>query len=376
LAMESGTQAGRRLEEWRMGLLRDAMAMEFPILHYDDGNCSGAYALNVDSRLYELRFNPYAAPDGGSYRMAVVPNSSPQEVFGVGFIEAHYDLLKVYDRFLQLATDGANLTVHPTWMASQRFDQVIGEVFTGPGLVNIVPALPGEDLDAHLKRMDMPQSWMGALQFRDAIKDELDQAFAANESTFGRFAGGRKTAQEVSQVLQFSQSRSQLIADRIAGHFATPLGKKWLAMSSTFMTQEDMEEVLGVQGAAVAMPDPEEIIRTMQVIFRGSVIAANNAAKLGQIQGVAQAFLNSLQFLPLPHVNEFFKDWLRLAGLEGVLKKLPAPQPGLTAFDLMAAQGAQGSATGGGLPSSPTDLSGMMSAQGGASAPPGPAGGQ
>jgi hypothetical protein len=115
------------------------------------------------------------------------------------------------------------------------------------------------------------------------------------------------------------------------------------------------------------------------VIFRGSVISSNNAAKLGQIQGVAQASLNSLQYLELPHVNEFFKDWLRLSGLEGVLKKLPAPQPGLTAFDLEAARaqaGGTASPTGGGLPSTPTDLSGVMSAQGGAQAPAGPAGGQ
>jgi hypothetical protein len=373
LAKEAGTQVGERFSGFRAGLVSDALAATFPILHYDDGVHSGSYALNVDGRLLELRWNPGTGPDGSGYRMAVVPNSAPQEVYGVGFIEANYDLLLVYNRFLQLATDGASLTVNPTWLVSQRFDQVAAELLTFPGAINVVPTMSGERLEAHVQRMDMPQSWYNALQFREAIRDELDQAFASNESTFGRFASGRKTAQEVAQVLHFAQVRIQLLADRIADQFATPLGRKWLALSSVYMTPEDMENVLGLAAVGVEMPTPEEIIRTMQVIFRGSVISSNNAAKLGQIQGVAQAFLNSLAFLELPHVQEFMKEWLRLAGLEGVTKKLPAPRPGLTAFDVMAAQkGAGASPTAGGLPSTPTDLSTLFAAQGGATAPPGP----
>jgi len=381
LALEAGTQASGRADLFASSnYVRDALAQVFPLLHYDDGCHSGTYALNRDGRLYELRFNDCSGPDGEGYRMAVLPNSSPQEVFGVGFIEANYDLLKVYHRFLQLATDGATLTVNPGWAVSRKYDQEIGEIFTGPGAINVVPAGPGERIEHHIQRMDMPQSWVSAMQFRDAIKDELDQAFAANESTFGRFAGGRKTAQEVSQVLQFSQNRSQLMAERIADHFATPLGKKWLAMASAYMTPEDVQNVVGIRAAGLEIPDPETIIRTMQTVFRGSVIGSNSAAKLAQLQGVAQAFLNSLPYLQLPHVQEFMKEWMRLAGLEGVTKKLPAPVPGMTAFDVLAVTrgpGAAGGAspTGGGLPRSPTDLSGVFSAQGGATAPPGPEGG-
>lgn len=375
LALEAGTQAGRRHDAFMATAAREVMSTQFPIFHYDDGTCSGSYALNRDGRLLELRFNPGAAPDGESYRMAVVPNSSPQEVFGVSFIEANYDLLQVYHRFLQLATDGASLTVNPTWLASRRFDQEVGELFTHPGAVNVVPTQPGDSLDQHVQRMDMPQTWVAALQFRDVIRDELDQAFAANESTFGRFAGGRKTAQEVAQVLQFSQARSQLLADRIADHFAGPLGRKWLAMASVFMSPEDLSAVLGVKAMNLTMPDVETIARSMLVEFRGSIISSNAAVKLSQLQGVAQAFLNSLAFLELPHVQAFMAEWLRLAGLEGVTKKLPAPRPGLTAFDVLAATGggAGSSPTGGGLPTSPTDLSGLLRAQGGATAPPGPA---
>lgn len=379
LAQEAGTQVGHRLDDWRAGYRKDVLAMKFPILHYDDGDCSGSYALNVDGRLYELRYNPYSGPDGGSYRMAVTPNSSPQEVFGVSFIEANYDLLQVYHRFLQLAIDGASLSVSPVWAVSKRYDQEVGEIFTHPGAINVVPTMSGEPMERHITRMDMPQTWQAALGFRDVIRDELDQAFAANETTFGRFAGGRKTAQEVSQVLHFSASRAQLLGERIGDHFGRPLGRKWLALDTAYMDNADLEKVLGVRWSGFEMPDPEEIIATMQVVFKGSVLASNNAAKLGQIQAVAQGFLNSLQFLELPHVQEFMKEWFRLAGLEAVSKKLPAPIPGLTAFDIIKAQGgnkdAGASPTGGGLPRTPTDMSGMMAAQGGATAPPGPAGG-
>lgn len=380
LAQEAGTQTGNRLEDWRAGYRKDVLAMKFPILHYDDGDCSGSYALNVDGRLYELRFSPYAAPDGGSYRMAVTPNSTPQEVFGVSFIEANFDLLQVYHRFLQLAIDGASLSVSPTWAVSKRYDQEIGELYTHPGAINVVPTISGEPLERHIQRLDMPQTWQAAIGFRDVIRNDLDQAFAANETTFGNFTGGRKTAQEVSQVLHFSSSRSQLLGDRISDHFGVPLGRKWLALDSAYMDNADLEKVLGIRWSGHAMPTPEEIITTMQVVFKGSVLSSNNAAKLAQIQAVAQGFLNSLQFLELPHVQEFMKEWFRLAGLEAVSKKLPAPRPGLTAFDILRSQGSDSgggtaSGTGGGLPASPTDLSGVFAAQGGATAPPGPPGG-
>jgi hypothetical protein len=376
LALEAGTEAGRRLHEWVAGIEKDVLAMKFPILHYDDGDFSGTYALNVDKRLYELRFNEGASADGMPNRMAITPYSSPQEVFGVSVAETTFGLLHAHTRFLQLAIDGASLTVHPTWMVSEQFDQLVGEIFTGPGAINKVPTTGGEPMDNHLQRMDMPNSWVNAMQFRDSLRDELDQAWAQNEAVQGRFAGGRKTAQEVSSVLQFSQSRLELLADRIGHQFGSPLGKKWLCMNTVHMDREDMMDVVGLKAANIELLDLREVIKQAQTVFKGSVLASNSSSKLQQFQTLAQVYFNSLPMLHLPHVQEFMMRWFEIAGLEAVTKKFPAPQPGMTAFDVMAMQAQSGSTpaspTGGGLPKTPTDVSGMASAAGGATAPPGP----
>jgi hypothetical protein len=288
-------------------------------------------------------------------------------------------LLEAHSRFLQLAIDGASLTVHPQWKVSQHYDQTVGRVYTGPGMVNMVPTMGNEPLDNHLVRDDLPTGWDRALQFRDFLQTELDQAWAQDDFSKGRFTSGRKTAQEVSRVLQFAQSRLELLADRISDQLGRPIGRKWLCMSALNMSEGDVQDVLGVKWGAGGeiMPGIEDIIRTMQVMFKGSVLASNNTSKLTQVANVANVYFQSLPFLQFPHVQNFMRNWFQLAGLEGVTKDFPPVDPNAATRleQIMMEKGLQdlGGAGGGeGRPSTPTDETDMLRKAGGAEAPPPP----
>ncbi len=378
IADEAGVEGDHDLFSYLQGYKDDVLSMPFPILHYDDGEFSGTYALNRDGRFYELRFFGGASPDGEGNRMSIVPYSSPGEVFGTSVVEQSMGLLQAHTRFMQLALDGAALSVHPQFSVSQTYDQMVGEVLTGPGAINVVPTSGGEPHDNHLRSMPLPQGWHNAMGFREGmVTPELDQMFAQDDFSRGRFSGGRKTAAEVGNVLQFAQGRLELLAERISEQFGRPLGKKWLCMNVIHMNPADLGKVLGVEGENLQMPTLQETIEEMNVVHRGSVLATSASNRLQRFGQMAGAYFQSLPMLQIPAVQNFMREWFELAGMEGVTKDFPATDDTqLTKLQqMMMESGKNPLALGSQAAESPTDLSSVLSAQGGAEAPPAPGAG-
>lgn len=369
LALEAGTQSGNRLDTYIKGYARDALSLKLPILHYDDGDMMGAYALNKDGSMVELDFSPVSAPDGEGHRMSIVPHSSPKEVYGPPIADIALPMLKAHSRFLQLSMDGAELTVNPQWLVSELYAQTIGDFYTGPGVINIAPM--GQPLSEAIVRQDMPQSWAQALQYREgALQSELDQLFAQDDYARGRLSSGRRTASELSIASEFNTGRLQLLADRISNQFAAPLGRKWLCFDSLYLTQQDLVESLGFRATGLSIPNPEQIMRMMNVVFKGSVAASNQQVMLTRYAQLAGPYMSALPMFILPHVQEFFRGWFSAAGLEGVAKNFPPADPrmatALQAEMAMAAiQSNKGGEGGAQQPSSPTNLIDLMRGQGG-----------
>lgn len=379
LALEAGTESGMRLDSYIKGYVKDVLAMKFPVLHYDDGSVTGSYLLNKDGKLKELRFHPFSAPDGGTHRMELKPYpAGSKEVYGVGLGEVALPMLKAHSRFFQLAMDGAELTVHPQWAVSHQFSQMMGELFTGPGVINVAPPGGGKPSD-HIERMDMPQSWANALQYRDNIERELEQLFAQADFARGQISSGRRTASELNLVAEYGNARLQLLGDRIAHQFAAPLGLKWLCMDSLYLMPDDIVAALGVKatdqmGMPLRIPPPEILLRTMQVVFKGSVTASNQQVMLSRYAQLAPHYERALPYLQVPWVQEYFRRWMEIAGMESVSKQFPPADPMMaTAMQMMLLQKAGGAGPGNtgpdgsgpARPSSPTDLVGLMRQGGG-----------
>jgi hypothetical protein len=376
LAKEAGTLSGDRLDGYVRGLVKDALAQKFPILHYDDSDFTGTYALNKDGRLLELKFSIGSCPDGGSHRMSVRPfmDLGEKTIYGVSIAELALEHLLVHSKFTQLAVDAAELTCHPQWLASEVFETWGGEVLTAPGAVNVVPAMAGEDLERHLKPQILPQGFQHALTYREQVERDLDALWAMDEFSRGRISQGRRPATEFKLASQFAAARLGLIMSRFTDDLAVPMGRKWLCMSSIHMSQQDLVDVLGQKALGKRLPSPEQVLRTMQVIFRGSVTAANQDLMLQRYSQMAPSYQAMRPLLNLPDVNAFIRSWMEAAEMEHISKQLPPVNPELGTFAeqqlIMGLASGQGQGQGTPeKPSSPTDIVGAMRAQGGATAP-------
>lgn len=377
LAQLAGTEAGLRhmWHEMDPSLRKNVMSYPFPVFFYDDGEFSGAYLLNKDGRFYELRFFRGSSVDGTPNRIGLTPFQSPGEVYGIGLLEIGLGLIQARSRFLQLALDGAELTVHPQWVVSDTYDRLNGEIMVGPGAVNVVPSLGGR-LEEHIQRQDMPQSWANALQAREqVITPELDELFQQDEHTKGRFPGGRHTAAEANLVGAANGARTELVADRIDTFFARPLLRKWDLMNRAFFTKSDYEDYLGPVGAKDVTPtDLESVLRRNSYIFKGSVTSATKSQMLARYPQMAQMYINALPLMRVPHVQEYFKRWFRDAGFEAITRLFPPADGVVQSEYAMLSQG--GGGTFSGMPKSPTDALGVLqqqgAAEGGATAPPPP----
>lgn len=363
-----GVQTSDRVQDWIGGYVDDAMSQPFPILHYDDGDYSGTYALSRTGQLMELRFFKGASPDGTPGRLAVMPNINSVEPYGVAISEQAGPVLRAHSRFLQLALDGAELTVHPTWVVSSRFADDVRRVYTGPGAINEAPTLPGEDPKLHLQRMDMPQSWQNAFQIKDLLKAEMDHALGMDDFSRGRLAAGRRSASEVSIANEFAQSRLELLANRITDQFAVPLGRKWLILDSIHLEDQDIRNLLGRKADGLQLPSVQEIVENMEVVFRGSVVDSDRQVMLARYREMSGPYMSMLPLLQLPYVQEFLRRWMQAAGMGDVSKTFPPLNPAMqTALEQQLMMGAQSAASQGGQIDS--GMGSSLSAAGGANAP-------
>ncbi len=374
LAMEAGTEAGDRLHAYLKGLVKDAWSQQFPVLHYADGDHYGAYLLDRSSKLMELDWRVGSAPDGTSPRMALTPFPDSRTIYGLSMGELAMPHLKMHSRFGQLAMDAAELTVHPQFLVSQQYDQLIGELFTGPGAINVAPTMGGEDPKMHVQAQILPDKWRSALDYRGEIERDVDLLFAQGDFSKGEVSRGRRPATELNLIAQSGSQRIQLVADRISAQFGSPLGFKMLCMNSVNLTESDIVDVLGLKAAGKRMPKLEMIHRAMTVVFRGSVMASNQQIMLSRYTQIAPIFQAMLPYMPMAHANEFMRRLLETAEMETVSRQLPPPDPKTaTLMQMQLAAGASASGQGTpSRPSSPTDITGLMQGQAGAQAPPPP----
>jgi hypothetical protein len=365
LAQLAGTTAGRRTlwPEIDSSLRKNVMAFPFPVFFYDDGEFSGAYLLNRDSRMYELRFFQAISVDGTPNRLKLAPFVPSQEPYNTGLLEIGLGLLQARSRFLQLGLDGAELTVHPQWLVSDTYDRLNGNLMVGPGVVNVVPALGGK-LEEHVARQDMPQSWVNAVQAKAQMMDpELDDLFAQDEHTKGQFPSGRHSAAAANLVGAANSARVELVGDRIDSQFARPLLRKMDVLNRAHFTKRDYEDYLGPIGARDVLEafDPEKILRRNDYVFKGSVLTSNRSQLLARYPQMAESYLNALPLLSVPHVQEYYKRWFNDAGFDAITRLFPEADGQIRTDYAAAMGGGQGKWTG---PVSPTDALGTMMNQG------------
>ena len=376
LAQLLDTDSGLRAE-WEdvdTSLRKNVMHFPFPVYFYDDGEFSGAYLLNKDGRMYELRFFEACSIDGTPNRVPLYWTVGPgQDTYPPGLLEIAHGLLKSRTRTLQLAMDGMELTVHPQWMVSDTYDRLNGEVMAGPGAINVVPSLGGK-LEEHIKRMDLPQSWANAMNARGMVIDpELDDMFAMDDHTRGQFPSGRHTAAEANLVGMANSARVELVGSRIDAFFARPALRKMDLMNRAYMTSEDYRDALGDIGSqGVNMErDFEEVLKRNEYIFKGSVLTSTKNQMLMRYPQLVGQYLAALPMMQLPHVQELFKRWFQDAGMEAITRAFPPADGTIPTMFNQASQG--GGAMFPERPASPTDAMGaLMAAEGGAGAPPPP----
>lgn len=327
MAAEAGAEPLRHdsLEQafWKDNVL----AKPFVLLHYDDDNFHGTYAVAQDkSGLMELRFFDGVNYDGSSNRMLLVANQSPQDVYGTGLIEWHMDLFKLHSNFYAAAADGMALTVHPMWLVSQMFKMSGGQMSVGPGAEIPVP-MTRNKLEEHVTPLRMPNDAVASgLQWVDIMKRDLELGMGQGDPQRGIFSGGRKTAFETNVVAQGSQQRIELIQQRILNDFAVPLLRKWTAMMGDHYTARDYVRMLGPDGATYVPPATEELLNSLQYIPMGSLTAADTQLRAGRWPGILKTLMETLPFMQVPWMHEAVKRSLEDQGVDGVSRLIPGIQ--------------------------------------------------
>jgi len=383
MSKEAGAEPGRHDAMLRSVWAQDILAKPFVLLHYDDGRYSGTYAVaSGKGSLMELRFNEGVSYDGTSQRMRLTYSISPQDLYGTGLEEIAMPLTRLHTRFFQAASDITALTQNPMWLVSPQFKEHNPRLITGPGALIETPPLGRGGFDEHIKRLDMPQGAFQPMQFVDTIQRGLDMLFAQDDFSRGNFSGGRKTARESMLVANAAQNRIQVLYDRIVNQFAIPLMRKWLAMSAEHYTQRDYVEMLGLPGVEYVPPSTREIVSGLTYIPKGSINGADLEMRRQSWPAALQTLMQTLPVMQVPHIHESVKRYLSDLGHEAVSKMIPSvTDPRMTEFQATIQQalqqqqqlGAQPGAAS--PPRSPGDISGLLRSRGGASAPPGPQGG-
>lgn len=387
MAAEAGAEPLRHDELERAFWAKDILAKPYVLLHYDDGEFSGTYAVSNDRMgLMELRFNQGVNYDGESNRFSLVASASPQEVYGTSNLEWHMPLLKMHSSFYQAAADGMALTVHPTYLVSQQFQTMGGRMVVGPGSMIPVPSTSKGNLEEHVKPLAMATNMFTGLQFTDVMQRDLDRGFGLGDPQRGIFAGGRKTAYETNVVAEGASNRTNLIQMQIENMFLIPMIRKWTAMMAEHYTGRDYVKMLGPDGAFYIPPSTEEIISGMTYVPTGSISSSDQQLRAARWPGILQLLTNTMQFMELPWMHEAVKRALEDQGVDSVSRLIPALGSPQMTEHMMKVQmlNQQGAGQGPGatpVPRSPGDLMGalgisdQMSAAGGATAPPGNANG-
>lgn len=380
LAMEAGAEPRRYREDYISSIaVKDVMGRIYPLYHYTDDQFSATYAVTKAGKWFELRFIPAAGPDGTRNIIPLKAAPVPQEVYGLSVLEPHIDLFKLQERMYQAMADGAALTVNPMWIMSEAMRQSNPEMVTGPGHILNVPTFGNEDVQSHVRRLDMPQTWVNASQFLEYIQGDLDQSLGTSELMRGQMPQGRRAATLVQQVAAAAEGRLKMIHERLAVQFGVPLVRKFMALNAVHLDREDYITYLGPHKARqYAPPSLAEIVESLSYIPKGSLASADSAMRAARWPQVITTMTQALPFLQLKPVNESFRRWLEDMGMDDISRLMPEATDQIrTEFmNMVGGQGGSPPASENG--NSPTDtnfFADQMRASFGATAPPGPADG-
>jgi hypothetical protein len=381
LSMEAGAEPPRHSELESSRWEKDVLARPFVVLHYDDGNSHGTYAVASTGGLMELRFFRGVNYDGSPNRLFCRTWQSPQELYGTSFFEVARDLLDFHSNIYRAAGDAAALQVHPVFVASQQFRMSGQQPVFGPGAIIYTPTTVRSP-DEHFKRLDTGMDFFQTFQLADnAVKRDLDLVFSQGDPQRGIFEGGRRTAYETSIVSAGAQGRIEVLVKKMFNEFVVPLCRKWLAMMSQHYTGRDYRRMLGSRAEDYSPPTITEIVSSLSYVPKGSITLSDTQTRRAQWPAIFDASLKSLPYMQIPHIRELFRRMLEDMGQEAVTRAIPSEgDPRFTEYqsrimNAMSMGGGEGAASGApSPPRSPTDISGLLRSLGGATAPPGPAG--
>jgi len=379
MSAEAGAEPPRHSELQSSYWEKDVLAKPYTLLHYDDGEYHGTYAvLSTGRQLRELRFFQGVNYDGSSNRMNLRTWTSPQDIYGTSWFVVSKDLLQLHSNFYRAAADAAALQVHPMYVGSQQMRMSGSDPVFGPGAVIWTPHV-NRSLDEHFKRLETGGDFFNTFQLVDQIQRGLDMGLGQGDPQRGLHTGGRKTAFETQRVSQGAQNKIEVLNTKINDDFIIPLARKWTAMVAEHYTGKDYARILGVEGAGYMPPSREEIITGLQYIPKGSLTAADSQMRQARWPGIFQIALQALPYMQVPHIHELYKRVMEDMQVEAATRAIPSiNDPQMTEYmelvqGAMMTAGAGGGATGqASPPSSPGDISTLLSQIGGGTAPPGP----
>lgn len=383
LASEAGAEPPRHSEMEMSIWDKDVLAKPFILMHYDDGEFSGTYAV-VGQRggFKELRFNQGASYDGTHNTLLSKMWQSPQELMGTSWFEVSKDLLRLHSRMYQAAGDSMALQVLPMFAASNQLRMLGNELVFSPGGIIWTPPT-NRTTREHFERVETGADFVNTFNIVGGpLKNDLDRAFFQDDVRQGFLGGGRRTAQEVREAAAGGQAITNVFIKKLGDEFVTPLARKWTAMMSEHYTARDFVKMLGPIGADYIPPSVEELIDGLQYTPRASLTIADSQLRRQQWPGIMQVAIQMLPLLQVPHMRELFKRMMEDMEQDDITRIIPSQEdPRFTEYQAMIqqsqaqqAQAPQGQGTPS-PPRSPTDISGMLRQIGGESAPAGPVNG-